>query len=264
MSRQKTRRLLLIVSLLFFPVTLYYLSPVLILTAGLEGIINGSFIIFAALLVGGVFFGRLFCAYLCPAGGLQECAFLANDKAPKQGWRNSIKYGIWAVWIAAVIFCYIHQGQIVRIDFFYQTEHGVSVSNIYGYIVYYGIVLLILIPALLAGKRAFCHYFCWMAPFMVIGTKIRTLLHLPGLRVALDREKCVSCHLCGKACPMSIDATGGDFLRNPSMAPDFSNQRRLPGGVRQDQVVSAECIQCGACIDACPRKALAYRMKKGD
>ncbi|MCM1194045.1 MAG: 4Fe-4S binding protein [Acetatifactor muris] len=35
-------------------------------------------------------FGRLFCSYLCPAGGLQECAFAVNEKKPKQGWRNDL------------------------------------------------------------------------------------------------------------------------------------------------------------------------------
>ncbi len=88
MKRQKIRKLLLILSLLLFPVTLYYFSPALIFEAGMKGIINGSFLVFAAMFVLSVPFGRIFCAYLCPAGGLQECVFAVNDKFPKQGWRN--------------------------------------------------------------------------------------------------------------------------------------------------------------------------------
>ena len=49
MKRQQIRKLLLIISLLIFPVTLYYLSPALIINTGLSGIINGSFIVFALL-----------------------------------------------------------------------------------------------------------------------------------------------------------------------------------------------------------------------
>lgn len=240
MNRQRLRKFLLLLSFLLFPVTIYYLSPVLIINAGLNGIINGSFVVFLILLVGSIFFGRIFCAYLCPAGGLQECAFCINERIPKQGWRNNIKYVIWTVWIAAVVVCYLYRGEIVRLDFFYETDHGISVANIYGYIIYYGIVFLILIPCVLFGKRIFCHYFCWIAPFMVLGTKLRRLLHLPGLQVTAQKENCIACKRCNQACPMGLDVQ--------HMA-------------KQGGCTSTECIQCGACIDACPKHVLHYRMK---
>lgn len=97
MKRQRLRKLLLVVSFLLFPITLYYFSPALIINAGLEGIINGSFIVFVLMFLFSIPFGRLFCAYICPAGGLQECAFSVNEKLPKQGWRNYIKYIIWII-----------------------------------------------------------------------------------------------------------------------------------------------------------------------
>lgn len=240
MNRQRLRKFLLLLSFLLFPVTIYYLSPVLIINAGLNGIINGSFVVFLILLVGSIFFGRIFCAYLCPAGGLQECTFCVNERIPKQGWRNNIKYIIWMVWIAAVVVCYLYRGEIVRLDFFYETDHGISVANIYGYIIYYGVVFLILIPCVLFGKRVFCHYFCWIAPFMVLGTKLRRLLHLPGLQVTAQKENCIACKRCNQACPMGLDVQ--------HMA-------------KQGGCTSTECIQCGACIDACPKHVLHYRMK---
>ncbi len=243
MSRQRIRKLILIISLLLFPVTIYYFSPAVIIMAGMEGIINGSFIVFVAMLIGSIFFGRLFCAYLCPAGGLQDIAALVKDNAPKQGWRNIIKYVIWAVWVAVVIFCHVNRGEIVAVDFFYQTEYGISISNVYGYVIYYGIILLILIPALIGGKRAFCHYFCWMAPFMVLGTKLRKLLHLPGLHIAVKNDGCVSCNKCTNACPMSVSVSNA---------------------VKTGGIDGAECIQCGACVDSCPQSVLSYKMGKRD
>ncbi len=240
MKRQKFRKLLLTVSLLLFPITLYYFSPALIINAGLHGIINGSFILFALLFFLSIPFGRLFCAYLCPAGGLQECAFEVNGKQPKQGWRNRIKYILWGVWLSVVIFCYFYGGGIAAIDFFFETENGISVSTVQSYIIYYGIVCLIFIPSILFGKRAFCHYFCWMAPFMALGTKLRKFLRLPGVHIqATEENKCVSCGKCKKACPMGID-----------VAAEMKN------GV----IHHPECIQCGACVDNCPRNALAYGM----
>ena len=111
------------------------------------------------------------------------------------------------------------------------------------YIIYYGIVLLIFVPAILFGKRVFCHYFCWMAPFMVLGTKLRRLLHLPGLHIMVkEKNACISCGKCDRECPMGIEVSAK---------------------VAEGQICSAECIQCGACIDGCPKKVLSYGMIEG-
>ena len=240
MTRQRIRKLLIIISLLLFPVTLYYFSPALIINAGLHGIINGSFIVFLFLFLFSVPFGRLFCAYFCPAGGLQECAFIVNEKVPKQGWRNGVKFIIWGIWLTVVVFCYFSGGKIVAVDFFFETENGISVSDIQSYIIYYGIIFLIFIPAILFGKRVFCHYFCWMAPFMILGTKLRKVLHLPGIHIKIsDKDECISCGRCSKVCPMGVDViseTRNKIIGNP------------------------ECIQCGACIDNCPKNVLTYGM----
>lgn len=240
MKKQKLRKITMIISLLLFPVTLYYFSPVLIINAALSGIINGSFIVFMMMLLFSIPFGRLFCAYFCPAGGLQECVYPINDKIPKQGWRNYVKYVIWFVWILLVVICYFFKGEIIGIDIFFETEHGISVSNMQSYIIYYGIIMLIFISAVLHGKRVFCHYFCWMAPFMVLGTKIRRFFHLPGLHIKVNYgNACISCGKCNKVCPMGIEVS------------------EL---INEGQINSMECIQCGNCIEGCPGKVLSYGM----
>ncbi|MBP1754187.1 MAG: 4Fe-4S binding domain/4Fe-4S dicluster [Firmicutes bacterium] len=240
MKRQNVRKLIIISSMLLFPITIYYFSPYVIIQGALEGVITGSFIVFCAMLLGGIFFGRLFCAYLCPAGGIQECATMIQEKAPKQGWKNYIKYVIWALWISGVIISFIFRSNEISVNFFYMTDHGISVANIYGYIVYYGIILLFFLPAVLVGKRTMCHYICWMAPFMVIGSKLGTLLHIKQLRLEGSKDKCVNCHACDKACPMSLKVS-----------------QKVQNGNMRD----SECILCGACIDGCPKKAICYRMK---
>lgn len=240
MKRQEIRKLLLTISLLLFPVTLYYFSPALIVDAGLKGIINGSALVFVSLFLLSIPFGRLFCGYFCPAGGLQECAFAVNGKLPKQGWRNNLKYAIWAVWLLAVAVCYIHGGKITEVDFFFETERGISVSSIPSYIIYYGIVCLVFVPSVLFGKRVFCHYFCWMAPFMAVGTKLRRLIRMPGLHIRVkEKDSCISCGKCAKACPMGLNVVNW---------------------IGDGRVKSMECIQCGACIDSCPRNVLSYGM----
>lgn len=216
-------------------------DPALIIDAGLHGIVNGSFLVFMLQFILSIPFGRFFCAYLCPAGGLQECAFLVNDNRPKQGFRNNIKYVIWIIWIVIVIFCYFHNKEIVEIDFFFETEYGISVSSIQSYIIYYGIIGLVFIPALLFGKRVFCHYFCWMAPFMVFGMKLRRIFHLPGLQIRIKKkEMCISCGKCSRECPMGLP---------------------VKEMVQEGTIENAECIQCGVCIDSCPQHILSYGIR---
>ena len=50
--------------------------------------------------------------------------------------------------------------------------------------------MLLVLPALIHGRRASCHYICWMAPFMVIGSSVGRLLHFPQLHIEADRDAC--------------------------------------------------------------------------
>lgn len=202
---------------------------------------NGSFIVFMTMLIASMFLGRVWCGYLCPAGGMQECAMRVNDTTSRQGVRNYIKYVIWIVWIITVIATFIMGKNDVTIDFFYMTDHGISIAEVYNYITYYGVIGLLVVPCLIHGRRSTCHYICWMAPFMVIGSKLGQLLHLPQLHVEADKSKCISCKVCNRSCPMSLDVE--------KMVSEGSN------------VKCSECILCGECVDACPKKVLRYSWK---
>lgn len=87
----------------------------------------------------------------------------------------------------------------------YQTRRGISVTEPIGYIVLYSFCGLMVFLALTAGKRAFCYYVCWMAPFMVAGSKIRLSLGLPALRLQAKPDNCARCGRCTRNCPMSLD-----------------------------------------------------------
>lgn len=162
---------------------------------------------------------------------------MANDKSSKQGLRNCIKYGIWVVWFTTVVVCFILSRCKITVNPFYLTDHGISVTDISNYVIYYGVIGVIFLPALIHGKRAFCHYFCWMAPFMVLGEKIGKVLHIPHIYIKSDKSKCISCKQCNKNCQMSLDVA--------KMVVD-------------EKFNSSECIHCGACIDSCPKKVLSY------
>ena len=238
--RQRIRKTILIISFLLFPVTIWYFSPYLIIQAASEHIMNGSFIVFVSMFVLSMFLGRVWCGYLCPAGGLQECISAGNPAPAKQGWRNKIKYVIWIIWMIAIVVTFILGKNEVTVDPFYMTDHGISITSIYNYVMYYGVILLLVLPALIHGRRATCHYICWMAPFMVIGSSIGRMRHIPQLHIEADKEKCVACGKCSKSCPIGLDVK--------NMVSEGKNDK------------CTECIQCGACVDACPKNVLKYKM----
>lgn len=235
---QKLRKFTLIFSMLLFPNTIWYFSPYLIFMAAFEHIINGSFITFTLMFIFGMFFGRLWCGFFCPTGGMSECFETFSPKEPKQGWQNYIKYGIWIIWVSGIVVCHILGKGKYTIQPFFMTDHGISISNIYSYVIYYGIVLLFLIPAIVHGKRANCHYICWMAPFMILGYKFGKLIHLHQLKIKAKTENCISCGMCRKVCPMSVD---------------------IKTQVQQGEIKTAECINCGACISECKNDVLKYK-----
>ena len=67
-------------------------------------------------------------------------------------------------------------GRIKSINFFYQTYYGISIQNIESLILFIIIFGAIAVLALVVGKRGFCHTAYWMAPFMIIGRKIRNMV----------------------------------------------------------------------------------------
>jgi polyferredoxin len=240
MKRQKWRKALILISFFLFPLTFYYLSPYLIIMGAAEGVITGSFIVFAALFVSSLILGRSFCSWVCPAGGLQDICMLVNDKRHRGGWRKWLKFIIWVPWLAIITITAITAGGLVKIDPLYQTWHGLSVHSPYDWIIFYAVLILIVSLSFISGRRAFCHTVCWMAPFMVLGNLLRRSIRLPCLRLNTQASRCIDCGRCSQRCPMSL------------------NVQDL---VKQGPIDHVDCILCGECVDACPKSVIAFTCK---
>jgi ferredoxin-type protein NapH len=235
-TRQKIRKGLILFSFFLFPAFFYYLSPVLIIQASSKGIINGSFVLFILMFIGSLFLGRAYCGWVCPGAGCQEAIFLARDKKVTRG--DYFKWLIWVPWIISIALSAIRSGGYKRIDFFYMTTQGLSIGNVQGLIAYLLILLLLIVlPAFVFGKRSFCHHLCWMAPFMILGRKIRNYFQWPSLQLRANPEKCKHCKACTEHCPMSLPVQ--EMVSHRSME-------------------DAECILCGTCIDVCKHGAVTY------
>ena len=240
--RQRVRKGLLLGALLLFPVVMNYLSPYVIIDGASQGIVNGSLIVFGGLFVSALFFGRLWCGWACPGGGLEEALFAVNDRplrTPRLRW---VKWAIWAPWVGIIAWAAISAGGYHRVDVFHLTEGGISLLHPYSYIVYYAVVLLFTVPALSLGRRAACRGLCWMAPFMIAGRALRNRFRWPALRLQADAARCTGCGTCTRACPMSLPV----------------QELVQAGGMEH-----SECILCGSCVDGCPSSAIRYTFRRG-
>ncbi len=238
--RQKVRKTLLAVAFLLFQIRLLHLffSPVLPIAAARKGIASATLITYGTLCLSSLFLGRAFCGWFCPGAATNELVSLVIKKPAKGGWRNWIKYWISGMWTIALIAAIVSAGGLSRIDPFYGTDAGTGPPK---FIIRFGAYILIIPLALLFGRWASCHYMCWIAPFLVLGSRLQRFFRWPALQLRITPEACLSCESCRGTCPMSLDV--------PAMT--------ATGSLRND-----ECILCGNCADHCPSDAIHFSFSR--
>ena len=195
------------------------------------------------LIVVSLWFGPLFCGWLCPAGAFSEyLSRLLPDKY-KINWAQIVplvplRYGFFLGFLSSIIlglgiscsYCnyyaleifvgYLHTGQLLSSSL--SLLMTFVVSNIF-------------LGLFTKGGRGYCNLLC------PVGTMC-SLMHVLGQLVPgafgmqVDKKLCVGCGLCRKKCPMqAVSITQG-----------------------KAQINRHHCIVCGQCRQACPRKAIAY------
>lgn len=201
----------------------------------------GVFFLFGSLL------GRFVCGWLCPFGLVQDLlhkipVFRKRKRLPLH---HILKYGKYLVLVCLVglgsLFLF---GGFAKVPAFckYLCPSGTlfgavpllaangQIRGQLGALFSWklGILLVIL---LLSVKvyRPFCQYLCPLGA--VYGWFNRFSL----VQIHWEKERCVSCAACEKACPVGLSA--GEISRSP------------------------ECIRCGRCIGACPAKCLHFSGK---
>ena len=240
------RKLVIMISFFLIPVTFVYISPVIIIFDSAVGIISGSFILFCILFISSMFTGRLFCAWLCPIGGVTECVSSAANKPVKNSKPlHFMRHIIWVAWFGAILFVAISGGGYRVINPRYHTYMGLSLHTEGGmvYPIYFGVLATIVILTVVLGRRSGCHGICHMANFMILGKKLGKLFRLPRAYMKIDPAGCTSCKKCTKVCQMSLD---------------------VEDMVRQNNTDDPYCILCGDCTKACPKGIIKLTFGKPD
>ena len=136
-----------------------------------------------------LFFGRVFCAGVCPFGALQELVNIKNYKLSKA---VTSVLGIfpWIYLGFAVLFAVTGSRFIIcRFDPF------VGIFRLGGEfpLILFGILLLIF--SIFTG-RPFCRFLC---PY---GAILSLFSRISFLRVKITKKECIKCQLCHNACPV--------------------------------------------------------------
>ncbi len=203
-----------------------------------------SYYITGILILLGVLLGRFICGFLCPFGWFQE--LLHKIPTPKLSTRRlkPLRYLKYAVLLVMVVLlpALITNDLGMGNPFFckYLCPQGVLEGAIPLALVNSGIraalgklftwklgILITVIVLSVAFYRPFCKWLCPLGAFYALFNRVSLL------QMQVDKNKCVSCGKCAKACRMDVDVT-----KHPNQT---------------------ECIRCGMCVKACPTGAICYR-----
>ena len=173
-----------------------------------------SYYITGFLILLGVLLGRFICGFLCPFGWFQ--AFLVDEVG--MGDPFFCKYLCpQGVLEGAIPLSLANSGIRAALGKLFTWKFSILLSVIALSVLFY---------------RPFCKWLCPLGAFYALFNRVSLF------QMKVDKNKCVSCGKCARACKMDVDVT-----KTPN---------------------HTECIRCGMCIRACPTKAVCFRYGFGD
>jgi ferredoxin-type protein NapH len=194
------------------------------------GIIYKSFTIIIIFFASSFLFGAFHCGWLCPFGFLQDQMGRLGRKLHLPLFKIPVKwdrilrfsrYILWAIGMTGLGFVY-----------FLNQPYSSFMSVLSGYADTVVTAAWILMGLFLMGslfiEKPFCRYFC------TEGAQYG-LLSLGRIFTIRRASSCINCKACDRSCPMGIEVSKINKLRN------------------------SQCTNCFQCLQACPiDKALTY------
>jgi len=188
-------------------------------------------IAFSFFIILAVIGNKIICGWACPFGALQELIYsipiLQKIKKKKLPFifTNTIRV---CLFIAMLLFLF----GIIGGRRGFVIYHYVNPFNLFNFdFEAFSILLTVIITLLVSFNiyRPFCQFICPFGLVSWIAERVSIF------RVRIDKEKCIQCGACIKACP--LEAAKGRV-----------EGKRLP----------ADCFSCARCLNVCPTDAIKY------
>lgn len=168
------------------------------------------------------FKGRFWCGNLCPRGNFYDniVSRFSNKKQVPKFLNSKFFRALMVIFMMSMFASGIYKNW----------------GNLYGVgMVFYRIIVVTtiigIVLSIFYNHRTWCH-FCPMGTFAAVIARFRK-----NKNVLQVSNTCVSCKICEKKCSLGI--VPYEYIGNVLNHPD--------------------CIQCGKCVQACPKKAIGYK-----
>ncbi|HTY39077.1 MAG TPA: 4Fe-4S binding protein, partial [Bacteroidota bacterium] len=201
------------------------------------GIVNqihpSGFFILIAIVAVSLLFKKAFCSWLCPIGTLSESLWMLGEKVfgrtlrvPR--WLDIPLRGLKYLLLSFFAFA-IWRMDVPAMEAFIESPYN-RMADVKMYLFFASIsstalwTIIILVVLSVAIKNFWCRYLC---PY---GALLGLASILSPIKITRQKESCIDCELCTKACPSAINVHSAT------------------------NVWSDECTACMRCVEACPVK----------
>lgn len=186
------------------------------------------------LVVYGLIRGRAFCGWVCPVNLLGEGADWLRRKlgiaVPERTVPRRTKM--------LVALAVVALSALVGFPVFESVSPigAVNKGLVFGGIAGAGTLVAVLVAELFFSRRIWCRSLC------PLGGVYQAVGRAGQVNVAIDHEACIHCDRCKEVC------LADPLILEPAVDGD------------EPLVRAGDCMACGACVDACPTKALRFRI----
>lgn len=182
-------------------------------------------------------FGRWYCSCLCPLGILQDGinaipGAVKKKKKYRFGYKKPVKWLKYPILLVFIVLAALGPGAVAYLLEPYGI-FGRMMGSFKGFsltvaIISAAIIALIIVLTIIGGRT-------WCTTICPVGTILGIFSKRSMFRPVIDKDACVACGMCGKACKSSCI--------------DTANHK----------VDTSRCVMCMDCIDNCSSGAIKYK-----
>jgi ferredoxin-type protein NapH len=201
-------------------------------------------VLLSSIFISTFFYGRIWCSYICPAGGFPEMVSRTLNDRWKIEYRSlpqvPIRYGYFAVYlllmptlgISACTLCNF----ITVPRLFESLSGGVrGLAFLFSTVGLVNLALLLLLGFFASKGRAYCQFLCPIGAMDGLINRIGAKLRFTR-RIRVERDRCTGCNICARNC--------------------------MTGAIKMvDQVAVVDqlsCMSCHECVDVCDWHAIDW------